>query len=325
MMNRQLSAAILGLGEKAIQLLETAGKSGLFKILAVADLDKSRAEKIASQYNCSPYDDYRQLVMQNNFDCLLITEALHNCHQHLNAAIQKKISILKLAPPARNFAEASSLAKTADENNIIFSVAAPWRLCPDYLKLLSSMEKPEEKPLLVTAACSYTYNNLPVWHNDPVLAGGGVLLMDCYGLIDQLIRVFGLPEQVYSVTTNAAADRQQKLALTENIAVVIMRFADNFCINLAASRNCAENQQNQTLGICYKDRIEQKKKFSLNPESFMPYVLAAFANSCLDPQNSKPISPINDHLANMAVIEAAYLSAKTRMPEEPARILSLAR
>ncbi|MFA5554692.1 MAG: Gfo/Idh/MocA family oxidoreductase [Phycisphaerae bacterium] len=322
---QKLSTALIGLDDKALKLLETAASLDTFEIRAVADLNTQKSQKIASQFGCVSYDDYRQLIIQNNFECLFVSEAIHNCHQHLNLAIQKKINILKFAPPARNFAEASVLAKAAAENNIIFSVAAPWRFCPDYLKLFGAIQKKTPKPLLVTASCNYSHCNLPVWCNDPVLAGGGVLLMDCYGLVDQLVKMFGLPEQVYSINTNSAADRQQKLALTEDIAAVTMRFADNFCVNLTASRAFGGDNSAQTLGLYYKDKIVQKKKFSLEADSYMADVLAGFANSCFDRQNNKPFSTLQEHLQNIAVIEAAYLSTRTMMPEQPCRIFELTR
>ncbi len=68
------------------------------------------------------------------------------------------------------------------------------------------------------------------------LAGGGVLLHDCYALIDQLLWSFSIPEQVYALQTNQAPDKQQRLYLTEDTALVCLRFTDALMGSLVATR-----------------------------------------------------------------------------------------
>jgi len=63
-----------------------------------------------------------------------------------------------------------------------------------------------------------------------------VLLHDCYPLIDQLLWSFSLPEQVYALQTNQAPDKQQRLYLTEDTAVVCLRFTDALMGSLVATR-----------------------------------------------------------------------------------------
>ncbi|MGA2094227.1 MAG: hypothetical protein ABSH16_12615, partial [Sedimentisphaerales bacterium] len=49
-----------------------------------------------------------------------------------------------------------------------------------------------------------------------------------------------------------------------------------------------------------------------------------FGSNLLWPDQNLPVSSTADNLKNMAVIEAAYLSARTGMPEQPAKILKIA-
>ena len=53
-------------------------------------------------------------------------------------------------------------------------------------------------------------------------------------------------------------------------------------------------------------------------------VLENFALSILLPDENKLCSSGGENLKNMAVIESAYLSARTGFPEEPGRILQMA-
>jgi hypothetical protein len=57
----------------------------------------------------------------------------------------------------------------------------------------------------------------------------------------------------------------------------------------------------------------------------MTKVLEGFGLSILQPDKNKPPSSARENLSNMALIEACYLSARTGFPEQPARILQMAR
>jgi hypothetical protein len=53
-------------------------------------------------------------------------------------------------------------------------------------------------------------------------------------------------------------------------------------------------------------------------------LLKDFAQSILSPDENKLCSSGRENLKDMAVIESAYLSARTGFPEEPGRILQMA-
>ena len=53
-------------------------------------------------------------------------------------------------------------------------------------------------------------------------------------------------------------------------------------------------------------------------------LLENFAASVTSPETTKLCSSARENLENMAVIESAYLSARTGFPEEPGRILQMA-
>ena len=180
----------------------------------------------------------------------------------------------------------------------------------------------------------------PAWRTDPRLAGGGVLLRDCYDLIDRLICTFGLPQKVYALVTNHAPDRQQRLYLTENTAVVTMKFTDTLIANLIASAGPADKGPRETIKFYTADKTltlsdnhlvicddrghpGQKPDYKDDQPSRMKKMLENFALSILSPDNNKLLTPANHNLSNMAVIESAYLSARTAMPEAPEAILQM--
>lgn len=60
----KLRTAILGLNEGGRLLLEAASRLEHFQIHVVADKDTNLAEKIADEYQCAAFDDYRQLIVE---------------------------------------------------------------------------------------------------------------------------------------------------------------------------------------------------------------------------------------------------------------------
>jgi predicted dehydrogenase len=338
-MNR-LKTAILGLNEEGRLLAQAVHRSGLYQIQALADKDAKLAERIAAEYDCPCYDDYRQLIIQNQLDCLLVAEAIYACDEYVRMAMKKKFNILKLAPPARNFQETIELVRLAENENVKFAVANHRRFAKSYLALQRFLrEEVLEQISLVTAVCSFGDIKHPPWQTDPQLAGGGVLLRNCYQIIDQIICSFNTPQMVYCLNTSHAEDRQQRLYLTEDTALVTMKFSDILSGNLIAAKTFGPGKQVLTVYAREKILTVSDSLFTVTDTEGKPIeqvqyeddrfgsmtrLLENFALSLLLPAENKLASTARENLRNMAVIETAYLSARTGMPEEPAKILQLA-
>ncbi len=338
----RLEVAVLGLEDKGRLLLEAACGLDYFRIAAVADKDSKLVERTAEQHRCTPYDDYRQLVMQNQFDCLLVGAGIYSCEEHIRTAIKKKFHVLKLSPPGRNFEEAAGLVRLAESAEVKFAVANPRQYYSSFLSLRQFLrEKGVEQVFLITAAVGAGEGPCPAWQMDPRLAGGGVLLNDCYGIIDQIVWNFAVPQQVYLLRAGLAADKQQRNYLTEDTAVVTMKFGDNFIANVVGSRCNTFGPAEECLRIYGKDKslavgssrfavsdgqgqtIEQVE-FGDGELCGMTRQLENFALSILMPDKNILGSTVRENLKNMAVIESAYLSARTGFPEQPGRLLHMA-
>jgi len=334
-----LKTAVLGLGENGRLLLEAASKIDLFKIQAVADKDTTIVESLAAEYDCAAYDDYRQLIIQNHLDCLLVAAGMYSCQEYVRAAMKKKFNVLKLSPAARNFEEAAQFVRLAEAEDVKFSIATTRRFAESFLALRRFLQQDIVEPHLITATCSVGAQPISAWQSDPKLAGGGVLLRNCYSLIDQLTWNFAVPQQVYSLNTNTAGDRQQRLYLTEDTAVVTMKFSDNFFVNIITGTTLGPEQM--FLKIYGKDKIitvsdsrfiisdpigrpGEESRYNDDESTRLTAVLTNFALSILLPGENKLSSSGRENLMNMAVVESAYLSARTGFPEEPGRILKMA-
>ncbi len=333
-----LTAGILGLDKNGQLLLEAAHRSGYFHIQAVADLDHQRVEKIAAEFKCDAYTDYRQLIVQNQLDCLLVAADIHTCDEQLRTAFKKKFNVLKLAPPARNFEEALDYVQMAESEKVRFAIANPARFMSSHLTARELIRQGHVKqPYLLVAQCVGSDMGRCPWQADPKLAGGGVLLHNCYQTIDEILSNFLPPVQVYALTTNQAPDKQQRLYLTEDTAVVSLKFTDALTGSITAMRRRDTGSTETVLHIYGKDALltvtddevrlrihaeleERVWQFGETEHDVMARLVSSFARSLQTPDEYELISSAAENLKNMAVLDSAYLSARTGFPEEPARI-----
>lgn len=324
-------------------MLEAAAQVPALAVKAIADRDQQKVEKLAARYACASYTDFRQLIVQNEFDCLLVTTETHACDEHLRTALKRRFHILKLAPPARNFEEAREYDQLARAAGAQFIVANPARFTPSYRtahKLIT--EGRLEHIFLITAYCSVRTGDRAAWYADPKLAGGGVLIHECYQIIDQVLWSFPLPQQVYALNTNQAPDKQQRLYLTEDTSVLSLRFNEALLGSVVATRGHEPGPEGILLQIHGRDallavgprhvtlttgagRDNQHWQYRQREPAVTQRLLADFAEGILNPDDGRPDGSVTENLKNMAVLESAYLSARTGFPEEPARILQLGR
>ena len=342
MNDNKLKAGILGLNGQGCQLLEGMWQSELFDIIAVAGQDSDQTKKIARKYETAAFDDYRQLVVQNALDMLIVADPMHLCQEHVRAAMKKAVNVVKLCPPCLDFEQTAELITLARKEKVMFTTVPAKRFSAGFCELKEYLRSEEAGHInLINVMCHVppkTDSPDQRWLSAPELAGGGVLLRSCYELIDQIVLNFGVPEKVYSLNTNMAPDKQQRLSITEDTAVVTMKFSDTLICNLLASRTFGPDEQ--VIKLYGKDRncAVSAEKFTIydSPGKILKQsgdsgdngqtAIKMFENlgkAIRSPETTLLWPDDNAILNNMAVIESAYLSAKTGMPEEPSRILGM--
>ena len=321
-----LKTVVLGLNEQGRLLLECAQKTDAFKIEAVADKDAELAQKIAAKHNCRHYDDYRVAVMQSGIDVVFATAPMHACAEYIHIALSKKLHVFRVTPPSRTFEELGEFVRQAEDSQVQFGVAAMVRFNKAYIAMRDYIEQNHsDNTFLVTAQCGIGLSNDP-WQRDPKLAGGGILLYNCYEIIDHLVQCFGMPDEVYAAATSQAPDRKQRLYVTEDTAIVTMKFVDTLTFNLIASRTLSPHTRtliaySKDKKICLNennfkvvddhDNILTETTEVATPLELMMQSLADFEQNINGTGQMPPISSGTDHLATMALMEAAYLSART--------------
>jgi len=344
-----ISFGILGLDSRGRLLLEAISGAGGCRVQAVADTDSRLLKSVSDRYGCDVYDDYRQFIIQNEFDTLVIAANLHRCLDTVRMAIKEGIHCLKLVPMARDFEEAGALWRLAQSHHVRFDVANPLRYHQAFRALRELLRKGTiDRPYLARLWCDVGVHadedplqpdSQKDWVTDQELAGGGVLLHNAYPLIDQLIECFGVPQQVYSLCNSQASDRQQLHHLTEDTALVTMRFSESLIADSIAMRHWDDRPAGLSItvhgrkqvvtasleGLTIRDqrgRTIQTDVCPYDPMEGLKALLADYVLGFRKPREHPFGSDGPANLKRMAVMQAAYLSARTGSPEEPERLLS---
>jgi predicted dehydrogenase len=171
------------------------------------------------------------------------------------------------------------------------------------------------------------------WRADSVRAGGGVLLNGSYDIVDMLVQLLGLPQAVYAQCTMAPASGSSGKYDTEDVAILSLTFGvgEVGCVTarrgaphwsweiaLVGTHGCIDLMQGRFV-ITSNDGAPSQC-YTAESDHFVRSAIRAFGVSW----NSTDMpfeSTGEQHLATVATIESAYLSAKTGAPESPGRLL----
>jgi predicted dehydrogenase len=341
---RKLKTAWLGVNARTVGLIESACQTGLYEIISIADTNLPNATKAAQLYNCTVFDDYRQFILQNQPEVLVVAEPLTKCAEFVKTAINKKCHILKLIPTAANFEVASEFIRLAKKNNVKFVTAAPVRFAPGFERLGDYLRAKEQRDFYFVNMCA-TFGEdffqpiLSYSKAEQKLTGGGVLLHDCFELVSMLVESFSLPNQIYALLTNQSTDKKAKMYYSEDTVTASLVFKEGLIGTFMAASQTGNgsiapiriygSQQDiiatpNRLAIYDKNgNLVEENKYPLKADKCITEMFIDFGRALLEPEKYKLRNSSKLDLATMAFIEAAYLSAKTGMPETPTRFFEI--
>jgi len=326
----KLRAGIIGLKEGGEKLLAGLAMSERFEVQAIADRDMELAKKVGAEYGVEPYDDYRRLIVQEKPGVLFLAVPTYQCGECIQLAAKAGTHIYKESPLARSLPEAVQWLDLMQKSGKKFHVGAVKRFHPAYQKAHQLVEEEQIGTVyLVRAEVFFKIEGDFGWRGDPVLSGGGVLLEMAYAMIDQVVWNKGAPERLYSLNTDKCSKRVLPPSRTEDTAVLTMMFPDGTMGNVLCGWMTEPSGERLILhgteGTIELDRdvlrwldsagnVVLKKKYSCSEAELTERQIEYFADLLTDPE-VKSVSDGGDHLVNVAIIESAYLSGRTQLPE----------
>lgn len=329
-----LTVALMGLDKEGTDCLSAIRSLEQLKLIAVGDSDAERLRRHTESLSVRTYEDYRSLILETShagLDLLVVSLEPFQSLEFVEMASSRGIAVFHKAPWARTVEEARRLIELFAERRCPLVVSRWWQ-CEPVFKPLADITHSCGHVFAATASI-HTTDTSAGWRGDAQRAGGGVLLNGAYEILDMLVHTMGMPESVYAQCGFGTKPGSPKSYDTEDFAFLSLGLSEDRKASLRCARGAAEaNWQVTFYGTkamveVSPDRLilaprdggapQQHKVWARYP---IAHAIASFAET-LNDEEKRLKSPAKEHLATLAVIQAAYLSAKTGEPESPSRML----
>lgn len=227
---------IIGCGRISDRHLNAICKNGLdAKLVAVSDLDESKARRVAEDYNCDFYINYHELLQRPDIDIVdLCTPNGTHLEFALDIAAAKK-HLLTEKPMDITYERAEKMIKACKENNVRLFVVKQNRYNPPILKLREALERGRFGKLIlgnVTVRWSRPQEYYQDgWHGTKAI-DGGTLYTQASHHIDMLQWMLGPVDSVQCY----AATLGHKIE-TDDTAVATLKFKDG-ALGLVEATTC---------------------------------------------------------------------------------------
>ncbi len=138
-----LRFAVIGVGGMGSNHARVLADMEKVKLVAVADLDSERAERIARRYNIPAYSDAQTLFEQEELDVVNI--CVPTVHHHATAlqAIEQKLHVLVEKPIALSIEQGNEIVSAAYQAGVILTVGHVERFNPAVVELRQRVARRE--------------------------------------------------------------------------------------------------------------------------------------------------------------------------------------
>jgi len=326
---------LMGLGSGGRLVAEALLASSWCELIAVASRQSSRIEPFTESHpGIAAYNDFRSLIVSNPLDALFVAVPPFLRSKYLALAAERSLPVWMLTPAARRLDEAVAILDRFESAGVPIVVSRAWGVEPVLQAEALSIEQMGRFFL----ARGHVMLSLPEdmdWRGDSHRAGGGVLLYRGYSLIDTIVQALGMPTTVYAATAGVSRPAGRFPYDTEDTASVVCHFPNggigvvSACWSAGPRRaflhlyGTQQSIQIDESAVVVRDRTGETEisRQSRPANPLLPQVEEFLSSLHVSPRRIQ--STLRQHLFTMAVIQAAYLSARTGQPESPATLLDV--
>lgn len=220
-----LKFALVGCGRIAKRHSELLGLNKIknASLVAVCDVNKKKAEKIAEQFNVPYYTDMDEMMQKQTIDVVsVLTESGYHAKHVINLAKYGKHIVVE-KPMALTLDDADLMVKACDENACKLFIIKQNRFNVPVVKLKQAYEAGRFGKLVlgtvrVRWARHQNYYDQDLWRGTWAL-DGGVLTNQASHHIDMLEWMMGDVESVFAKANTSLVNIE-----TEDTAVVTLKF-----------------------------------------------------------------------------------------------------
>lgn len=328
----KLRTACMGLAGAGEDLLAAALADERFHVRAAFSSDGERLRRLREERGLAVYDDARSLIVETareGLDLLLVALAPHESVEFLPLAAKHGAAVFHAAPFARTVEEGRGLEAAFAGAGRPLMVSRWWQ----FERAFAALRDAEGWFPAGFATVRAPVGDRTGWPGDRGRAGGGALLWGGYEPVDMLTTLMGLPEQVSAQCAYATRPGTARPYDTEDAAALLMQFSGGRIGTVDVVRGSYERDWRVSLvGSAGGFEVRPRRMTATPGSGGKPRTtlvrsanrfaseLAIVAGHLGGVPSPRPATA-GDHLATLAVVEAAYLSARTGAAESPARML----
>lgn len=185
-----LKFGIIGVGRISLSHLAALMNNDCSKVQAVADIDKKKATDIAAQYEANAYNNYIEMVNNEELDAVVINlphylhcECTVYCAEHgLHVLLEKPMAVCE--------EECKTMILAAEKNNIKLMIGHVQRYYAENIKakeIIQSGELGEIAFIVENRNSRYFSEKRPRWFLQKQLSGGGAMMNFGAHSLDKII------------------------------------------------------------------------------------------------------------------------------------------
>ncbi len=311
-----LNLALIGCGRIAESHLEAIAQNSACTLSSVADMREEAAQKVAAQFGCHAFTDYREIVNHENVDAVIICTPPATHAEIALFFLEHGIHVLCEKPLAVCLEDAVLMAQTAAQKGLILMMASKFRYVQDIATAKSLLAAGLlGEVILFENVFSGKVDMTQRWNSQKELSGGGVLIDNGCHSVDIARNLFGPIVEVQAM----AGKRVQPIEV-EDAALLHLRTASHVVGMIDLSWSIHKERESfidiyGTKGIMHIGWKGSKYKLYEN-SAWVPFgagydKLQAFSAQLENfagaiKREEAPVIDLNDAVASVEVIETAY-------------------
>jgi predicted dehydrogenase len=307
-------------------------------VVGLADRDSAAATRLGRQTGLPFFTDNRALLAQTRPRAVFAAVPPQASAEIVHLCAERGISLWKELPLARNLTEAAALVRRMESAGAKFAVGTQRRFAAGYRRAWQ-LRGCLGQVFLARAHYLFNWGGELRWRADRAGAGGAMMELG-YHAVDLLTWLLGLPEEVYGMAADVRleplpGERLAPVHDSDDTAAALLRYSRGLMASLVTTRRSGPVSEHISLhgragslvaeaGGCTLRDPDGKLLDSVaeepSPLAVFSRQVAAFAAAAAGGGAIYECSA-RENLLNMAVIDAIYLSSRTRQPETPLRLL----
>jgi inositol 2-dehydrogenase len=223
---RRLKVGVVGVGRLGkVYVRDLAGRIPESTVVAVADIDRALAERIAEQFDVpKAYGSADELIADRDVDAVVVVSPTHTHREIVVAAVSSGKPTFCEKPPALSLAECAAMSEAIDKSGTFFQMGFMRRFDPGYAAAKEKIVQGAIGRPLVFKSTSRDPFRPSLDYADPKSSGGIMVDMGIHDF--DLARWFmGDVETVSAVGAVLAYPEMASIGDIDN-AIVTLTFAD---------------------------------------------------------------------------------------------------